>query len=107
MCTWCRESRDEDEATPLTMERGRPKVFVDDEKLQQLRTQGFTWDQISTLMGGISGKTLQRRAREFNISYYTNISDTNLDAAVSQIISHFPNSGEVMINGHLVSQQVL
>ena len=85
------------------MERGRPKLIVDRERLETLRSQGFTWDQISSLMA----KTLQRRAHEWNISYYTPTSDQNLDVAVDHIISQFPNSGEIMVNGHTTGTHLI
>lgn len=46
---------------------------------------------------GTSSKTIQRRAKEWNIPTYS-------DSAL--IISDFPNSGEVMVKGHLLSQKV-
>ena len=84
---------------------GRPKTFVDREQLQYLRSLRFTWNEISSLLG-VSSKTLQRKAKEWNITTYSNISDEMLDEMVQQIQSRFPTSGEVMMRGHLNSQKV-
>ena len=84
---------------------GRPKRFVDREQLEYLRSLRFTWSEISSLLGA-SPKTLQRRAKEWNITTYSNISDDALDEIVQQTLSRFPTSGEVMLRGHLNSQQV-
>ena len=84
---------------------GRPKTFVDREQLEYLRSLRFTWNEISSLLG-VSSKTLQRKAKEWDITTYSNISDATLDEMVRQIQTRFPTSGEVMIRGHLNSQKV-
>ena len=84
---------------------GRPKTFVDREQLEYLRSLRFTWNEISSLLG-VSSKTLQRKAKEWDITTYSNISDAKLDEMVQQIQTRFPTSGEVMIRGHLNSQKV-
>lgn len=86
--------------------KGRPKKTVDKEELRYLRqTLGFTWNEIASLLG-VSSKTLQRRALDWDIHKYTRISDGSLNLEVDDILARFPNSGEVMINGHLKARNV-
>ena len=74
-------------------------------KLEYLRSLNFTWGEVAALLG-TSSKSLQRRAKDWNIPRYSTISDGQLDGAVNDILRHFPSSGEVMIRGHLQSQKV-
>ena len=84
---------------------GRPKRIIDKEQIKYLRSLRFTWNEIESLVA-VSSKTLQRRAKEWNIEKYSNIGDDSLDQIVQEIKSRFPRSGEVMIRGHLNSQKV-
>ena len=84
---------------------GRPRTFVDRTQLEYLRALSFTWSEISTILD-VSIKTLQRRAKEWNILTYSAISDQELDAVVSEILLEFPKAGEVMLNGHLRSKGI-
>ena len=65
----------------------------------------YTWNEISSLLS-VSSKTLQRRAADWGIHKFTGISDRCLNEEVDSIIARFPNSGEVMINGHLRARNV-
>ena len=85
--------------------KGRPKSSVDKEQLKCLRSLRFTWEEAAALLG-TSSKTFQRRAKEWNITSYSEISDADLDRAVSNILEQFPSSGETMISGNLKSQKV-
>ena len=86
--------------------KGRPMSCVEKENLKYLRESlGFTWEETAALLG-TSSKTLQRRAKEWNIPSYSNLSDTQLDGIVSDVLIHFPSSGEVMIRGHLQAKKV-
>jgi len=87
--------------------QGRPTKTVNEEELRYLReTLGYTWNEISSLLG-VSSKTLQRRATDWGICKFTaGISDRRLNEEVDSIIVQFPNSGEVMINGHLKARNV-
>ena len=58
-------------ATPAP---GMPKLFVDREKIEFLRSLHFSWEDISIIVG-VSQKTLQRRAREWGIRTYSMIAD--------------------------------
>lgn len=82
---------------------GRPRVHVDRNQLEHLRALSFTWSEVSTILG-VSIKTLQRRAKEWNILTYSSVTDQALDDAVREILFQFPTAGEVMLNGHLRSR---
>ena len=82
---------------------------MDIEELRYLRQElGFAWNETASLLG-VSAKTLQRRAMLWGIKKYTEISDhsdVSLNEKVGEILVRFPNSGEVMINGHLKARNV-
>ena len=64
---------------------------MDQEELRYLRqTLGYTWNEISSLLG-VSSKTLQRRASEWDIYKYTHISDEALNEEVDDVLTRFPN----------------
>lgn len=84
---------------------GRPRTLVDRQQLEYLRSLSFTWSEISTILGA-SIKTLQRRAKEWNILTFNNITSDDLDAMLREILLEFPGAGEVMLNGHLRSKGV-
>lgn len=84
---------------------GRPPLPVDRDCLAYLRSLNFTWAEVSSVLG-VSSRTLQRRAKEWNISRFTVIADQALDHEIYQIKLNFPNSGEVMITGHLLSRGI-
>ena len=70
-----------------------------------MRSLQFTWNEIASLLN-VSSKTLQRRAKEWNIEKYSaDVDDDTLDQIVQEIKSQFPRSGEVIIRGHLNSQK--
>ena len=85
--------------------KGRPCKSVDRELLGHLRELRFTWEQISSLLG-VSSKTLQRRARQWGITTFGSISDEDLDGTVQSILTQFPQSGEVLMCGHLRARKV-
>ena len=91
--------------TSSTSRRGRPPLPVDRDCLAYLRSLNFTWPEISSVLG-VSSRTIQRRAQEWSISRFTVISDQALDQEIYRIKSDFPNSGEVMIAGHLLSRGI-
>ena len=79
---------------------GRPKHAVDRDQLEFLKSLNFTWEDISSIMG-VSVKTPQCRAKEWNIANYAGISDGELDAVILGHLNEFPHAGEAMISGHL------
>ena len=85
--------------------KGCPKKSVDKEQLEYLRSLHFTWEEIGSLMG-TSSKTIQRRAKEYNIKTYSTLPDDSLDQLVRDIISQFPSTGEVMLRGHRQAMKV-
>ena len=90
-------------STPSTLASGRPKYVIDREQLKVLRSLRLTWQEISQFLGGISVKTLQRRAKEYGITRFSTIADNELDEIVRNCLEDFPRAGEVMLRGHLVS----
>ncbi len=90
-------------STSSTFASGRPKYAIDREQLKVLRSLRLTWQEISQFLGGISVKTLQRRAKEYGITRFSTIADNELDEIVRNCLEDFPRAGEVMLRGHLVS----
>ena len=70
-----------------------------------LRSLNFTLAEVSSVLG-VSIRILQQRANEWN-STSTIIAEEALDHEIDQIKLNFPNSGEVMITGHLLSRGIL
>ena len=64
----------------------------------------YTWSAVAHVLM-ISRTTLWRRLSEMDIplSSYTDISDSDLDAVMSLLVSRFPQNGIVMMWGHLKS----
>jgi hypothetical protein len=89
--------------------RGRPKFLIPERQLVGLRSLNFTWKEIAVMLG-VSVKTLRRRRMESDLpvfeNNYSNITDEELDRFVSTILATSPNSGERMVTGALVSQNV-
>ena len=85
--------------------RGRPRFYVDREKVIFLRSLHFKWVDVAAILG-VSEKTLQRRAKEWNISTYSLITDSELDVIVRRHLEEFPRSGEAMLRGHLLSLNI-
>ena len=85
--------------------KGRPRVQINQERLEHLRSLKFTWEEIGSLLG-VSSKTVQRRAKEWGLKLFTLIADVDLDAMISDVLNQFPRYGEVMIRAHLQSQKV-
>lgn len=96
------DSEDSDTTDPCA---GRPRIPVDRDQLQYLRELNFTWSEVSSILG-VSIKTLQRRAKEWNILTYSIITAQELDDVLREILFEFPTAGEVMLNGHLRSKGI-
>ena len=77
-----------------TRTKGHPPLDVNREQLQNYRKIGFTWKEIAGLLD-VSSKTLQRRAREWNIIKYSSISDDTLDEAMGDVMAQFPYSQQI------------
>ena len=85
--------------------KGRPRLTVDRDQLESLRNLHFSWETISSIMG-VSVKTLQRRAKEWDIITFTSITDADLDRIVERYQHEFPQAGEAMLRGHLQSLDI-
>ncbi len=73
---------------------GRPAFDIKKEHIEQSRDAGMDWKAISRFLG-ISEKTLQRRRAEFGLTAnFCNISDSDLDRQVAEILQLTPYSGE-------------
>ena len=81
---------------------GRPRLVVAKENIEDLRTLGFSWSKTAAMLG-LSRSTLRHRD-EFNISKYTEISDSDLDRLVSSILSEAPRSGKSLMIGSIQSR---
>ena len=84
---------------------GRPRITVDKEQIEILRSLRITWEEISLMMG-VSVKTLQRRARDYNIKRFSAITDRELDIITGNCLEDFPNAGQVMLQGHMISLEL-
>ena len=87
---------------------GCPKVYISIEFLELLKEAGYTWVEISKLLG-TSRSTLWRRLREngISISSYCDVSDRALDYVVKRYQDRNPNCGEVMLRGYLQSINII
>ena len=65
----------------------------------------YLWKDIAVILG-VSVRTLQRRAKEWNISKYNRISNADIDNTVREILQEFPTAGEVMLAGHITARQL-
>lgn len=86
---------------------GRPRLLVNLEHVEFLRSAGYTWKEVSQSMH-VSRTTLWRRLGEMNVSLtaYTDISDINLDELVSAIQQQNLNVGQAMMQGYLQQRGV-
>ena len=74
---------------------GAPKFQIPKSVLENLLDEGFSINEISTLLS-ISESTVYRRMRTFGLSKlaFSEISDDDLDRAVNHICQDFPRCGE-------------
>ena len=95
-------------AVPSTLPStgGRPAFHITKAQIEQLRDTGMNWRAISAFLC-ISEKTLQRRRIEFGIhESFSDITDTDLDRQVTEILQLTPYSGESYIRGSLKGRKV-
>ena len=95
-------------ASPRSRGVGRPRYEMSFRQLEFLRNaMRFTWSQIAGMLL-VSRTTLWRRVQnvESFANRYTTISDVELDELIRQIRRGFPNSGIIMMLGHLRSRNV-
>ena len=88
--------------------RGRPKITINLDQVELLRSAGYTWNEIGDAFL-VSRSTIWRQLKEAGtnlISRYSEISDNDLDALVYDIRQRHPHSGQNLIQGHLVSMNI-
>ena len=91
-----------------TNNRGRPKLDVRKDQLMHLLSLKFTCPDIAMLLG-VSLRTVRKRMTDYGISVsglYSQMSDEDLDCAVSTLKEQYPNSGYRMMNGLLQQQGI-
>ena len=81
---------------------GRPRVILNIDQVELMRTCGYKWEDIADALQ-VSRTTLWRRVKEMGIPLerYTEISDADLDDAVSSIQQQNPNCGQGLLQGYL------
>ena len=85
--------------------RGRPKITINLDQVELLRSAGYTWYEIGDAFM-VSRSTVWRRLKQAGVnlpSKYSDISDNDLDALVHDIRQRHPHSGQSLIQGHLMS----
>ncbi len=87
-----------------TASAGRLSIDIPRETLKMYLNFGFSLINISEMLG-VSRKTVSRRIRQFGlleeVPRYTEISNENIDAIVSEIYHEFPNCGIRRMKGFL------
>ena len=87
---------------------GRPKKMISKEQLENLLSFGLPISEIARSLG-VSRPTVYTFMKEHGIPYqgrFTNHSEENLRDAVTSVKRDFPNSGEIMVQGHLRAQGI-
>ena len=86
---------------------GRPKISLNIDTVELLRSCGYDWGQIADALQ-ISRTTLWRRVKEAGclIQKYSEISDDELDSVMSQIQREHPNCGQQLLCGFLKDKGV-
>ena len=87
---------------------GRPKKVISKEQLENLLSLQLPISEIARSLG-VSRPTVYTLIKEHNMPYqgrFTNHSEENLRDAVTSIKQEFPNSGEIMVQGHLRAQGI-
>ena len=81
---------------------GRPRTILNIDQVELMRTCGYKWEDIADDLQ-VSRTTLWRRVKELGIPLerYTEISDADLDDAVSSIQQQNPNCGQGLLQGYL------
>ena len=87
---------------------GRPRLSVTKCQLEYLIDHDFSAMDIASMLN-ISVRTVQRRFHDFELSIrasYSSISDSDLDAVITEIIREFPNIGYRRVHGELGRRKI-
>ncbi|KAK1163913.1 hypothetical protein AOXY_G15860 [Acipenser oxyrinchus oxyrinchus] len=89
--------------SPLESTRGRPRYCIIKDQLQQLRATGMPWCSIAAYLC-ISEWTLFRRRQQYGMTgeNYGNISNSELDNIIREILRETPNAGGNYVQGTLI-----
>ena len=85
---------------------GRPAYSITNGQVEQLRETGMNWKSVAEFLC-VSERTLHRRRIEFGIeSTFSEISDSDLDQNIQEILQLTPNSGESYVKGSLKAKGI-
>ena len=85
---------------------GRPAYSITKGQVEQLRETGMSWKSIAEFLC-VSERTLHRRRMEYGIeSTFSEISDSDLDQNIQEILQLTPNSGESYVKGSLKAKGI-
>lgn len=84
---------------------GRPAQDVNLDEIRYLLAFNFKIEDIADILG-VSRSTLYRHMKEAKIEKYADITDRDLDAILHSIKQQHPNDGEILMQGHLLSQGI-
>lgn len=86
---------------------GRPKVLVNVDLVELLKSANFTWQEIADALQ-VSRTTLWRRLKELNISTgrFSDICDLDLDYHVQSLCREYSNCGQIMMQSLLRQQGI-
>ena len=88
--------------------RGAPKFNISKELLQYYVENLFTIPDIATMIN-VSKSTVKRRMKEYNIrksELYADITNEDLETAVTNVLKAFPNSGYKKMKGFLLAEGI-
>ena len=91
--------------TFISGERGRPKLVISRDMLENLLGNHFSVRRIAQLLH-TSLSTVRRRMHDFGLSVrstYSIISDAQLDTLVRELQHQYPNCGYRLLKGHLAA----
>lgn len=87
---------------PRPHAQGRPRYLISQNQLEHLSSMGFSWTEISSLLG-VSRMTIYRRCREYGMleDAVQTLSYAQLRVVLRDMRREHPNFGETMTMGYL------
>ena len=89
---------------------GRPKYDIKEETLSELRSLGFSWEDIARMLL-VSRWTVHRRVSDFGLNHlprFSDVADEQLDSKVSALLrEHGCLVGSSMVLGQLRSEGLI